>query len=92
MVLVEHRCNFFAIETNGQKCFLVVVSGDVEHEEVLAANRDGENAGVRVKTAAHVAVDAVEGQVLLTAAVVGLAPAYLCSVSQLINSRFLFFT
>ena len=92
VVLVEDGRHLLPVLPDAQQRLLVVVGGDMKHEEVLAANRDGENAGVRVKTAAHVAVDAVEGQVLLTAAVVGLAPAYLCSVLQFINSRFLFFT
>ena len=92
VVLVEDGRHLLPVLPDAQQRLLVVVGGDVEHEEVLAANRDGENAGVRVKTAAHVAVDAVEGQVLLTAAVVGLAPACLCSVLQFINSRFLAYT
>ena len=92
VVLVEDGRHLLPVLPDAQQRLLVVVGGDVKHEEVLAANRDGENAGVGVKTAAHVAVDAVEGQVLLTAAVVGLAPAYLGSVLQFFNSRFLFFS
>ena len=59
---------------DGQEGLLVVVGGDVEHEEVAAAHGGGKDAGVGVQTAAHVAVGAVEGEVLLAAAVVGLGP------------------
>ena len=59
---------------DGQEGLLVVVGGDVEHEEVGAAGGAGEDASVHVKAAAVVAVGAVEGEVLLATTIVGLAP------------------
>ena len=50
MVLVEHRCNFFSIETNGQECFLVVVSGDVEDKHISSSKRACEDAGFVIHT------------------------------------------
>ena len=44
-------------------------------EHVGAPHRAGEDAGVGVQAAAHVAVGTVECKVLLAAAVVGLVPA-----------------
>ena len=44
-------------------------------EHVGAPHRAGEDAGVGVQAAAHVAVGTVECEVLLAAAVVGLVPA-----------------
>ena len=54
MVLVEHRCNFFSIETNGQECFLVVVSGDVEDKHISSSKRACEDAGFVIHTTAIV--------------------------------------
>ena len=50
----------------------VVVARDLEH--VGSAAGAGEDAGVNVEATAVVAVGALEGQVLLTATVVGLGP------------------
>ena len=72
VVLVEDGGDLLAVLPDGEQRLLVVVCGDVEHEEVGAAGGAGEDAGVGVQAAAHVAVCAVEGQVLLAAAVVGL--------------------
>ena len=52
--------------------FIFVVARDLEH--VGSAAGAGEDAGVNVEATAVVAVGALEGQVLLTATVVGLGP------------------
>ena len=44
----------------------------MEHEKVGTADGGSEDTGVGVKTAANVAVGAVEGQVLLSTTVIGL--------------------
>ena len=74
VVLVEDGRHLLPVLPDAQQRLLVVVGGDVEHKEVLAANGDSEDAGVWVKTAANVAMGSIEGQVLLAAAVVSLAP------------------
>ena len=73
MVLVEDAGNLLAVLADGQQRLLVVVGGNVEHEQVAAANGGGEDTGIGVKSTANIAVGAVEGQVLLAATVVGLA-------------------
>ena len=73
MVLVEDAGNLLAVLADGQQRLLVVVGGNVEHEQVAAANGGGEDTGISVKSTANIAVGAVEGQVLLAATVVGLA-------------------
>ena len=74
VVLVEDGGDLLTILADGEKGFLVVVSGDVEHEEVGAAGGAGEDASVGVQTSSDIAVGSIEGQVLLTATVVSLAP------------------
>ena len=76
VVLVEDGGDLLAVLPDGEQRLLVVVGGDVEHEEVGAAGGAGEDAGVGVQAAAHVAVSAVEGQVLLAAAIVGLGKIF----------------
>ena len=76
VVLVEDGGDLLAVLPDGEQRLLVVVCGDVEHEEVGAAGGAGEDAGVGVQASAHVAVCAVEGQVLLAAAVVGLGKIF----------------
>ena len=74
VVLVEDGRHLLPVLPDAQQRLLVVVGGDVEHKEVLATNGDSEDAGVWVKTAPDVAMGSIEGQVLLAAAVVSLAP------------------
>merc|ERR1719427_958118 len=71
MVLVEDGGNFFSILADGQEG-LVVVGGNVELEHVGATCWAGEDTSVSVKTSSNVAVGALEGEVLLTATIVGL--------------------
>ena len=44
VVLVEDGRHLLPVLPDAQQRLLVVVGGDMKHEEVLAANRDGENA------------------------------------------------
>merc|ERR550534_1480336 len=74
MVLVKDGGDLLTVLADGQQSLLVVVGGDVELEHVGSATGAGEDAGVDVEAAAVVAVSALEGQVLLTATVVGLGP------------------
>ena len=73
VVLVEDAGNLLAVLADGQQGLLVVMSGNVEHEQIATANGGGEDTGIGVESTTNVAVGAVEGQVLLTATVVGLA-------------------
>merc|ERR1719189_2073355 len=54
VVLVEDGGDLLAVLPDGEQRLLVVVGGDVEHEEVGAAGGAGEDAGVSVQAAAHV--------------------------------------
>ena len=72
MVLVEDGCNFFSVLADGQEGLLVVMCGNVELEHVGATCGAGEDTGVCVKTSTNIAVGALEGEVLLAAAIVGL--------------------
>merc|ERR1711951_107250 len=74
VVLVEDGGNLFAVLADGKESLLVAVGGNVELEHVCSAAGAGEDAGVDVEATAVVAVGALEGQVLLTATVVGLGP------------------
>merc|ERR1712077_152502 len=74
VVLVEDGGNLLTVLADGQQSLLVVVGGNVELEHVGSAAGAGEDASVDVEAAAVVAVGALEGQVLLTATVVGLGP------------------
>ena len=74
VVLVEDGRHLLPVLPDAQQRLLVVMGGDVEHKEVLATNGDSEDARVGVKTASSVAVGPVEGQVLLAATIVSLAP------------------
>ena len=74
VVLVEDGRHLLPVLPDAQQRLLVVMGGDVEHKEVLATDGDSEDAGVWVKTAPDVAMSSIEGQVLLAAAVVSLAP------------------
>merc|ERR1719189_1497315 len=73
VVLVEDGGDLLAVLPDGEQRLLVVVGGNVEHEEVGAASGAGEDTSVGVQTSTDVAVGPVEGEVLLTATVVGLA-------------------
>ena len=79
VVLVEDGGDLLAVLPDGEQCLLVVVGGDVELEEVDAAGGAGEDARVDVEAAAHVAVGAVEGEVLLAAAVIRLVSKPICN-------------
>ena len=72
VILVKYGGNLLAVLPDAEQGLLVVVGGDVELEEVDAPGGTGEDAGVDVKAAPDIAVGAVEGQVLLTTAVIGL--------------------
>ena len=74
VVLVEDGGDFLAVLPDAEQGLLVVVGGDVEHEEVLPTNGHSEDARVGVEAGPGVAMHAVEGEVLLAAAVVGLVP------------------
>merc|ERR1719474_905217 len=74
VVLVEDGGNLLTVLADGKESLLVVVGGNVELEHVGSTAGAGEDAGVDVEAAAVVAVGALEGQVLLTATVVGLGP------------------
>ena len=78
VVLVEDGGDLLAVLPDGEEGLLVVVGGDVELEEVDAAGGAGEDARVDVQAAAHVAVGAVEGEVLLAAAVIRLVSKPIC--------------
>merc|ERR1711934_608237 len=72
VVLVEDGGNLLTVLADGKESLLAVVGGNVELEHVGSTAGAGEDAGV--DAAAVVAVGALEGQVLLTATVVGLGP------------------
>ena len=72
VILVKDGSNLLAVLPDTEQGLLVVVGGDVELEEVDAPGGAGEDAGVDVEAAPDIAVGAVEGQVLLTTAVIGL--------------------
>ena len=72
VILVKDGGNLLAVLPDAEQGLLVVVGGDVELEEVDAPGGTGEDAGVDVEAAPDIAVSAVEGQVLLTTAVIGL--------------------
>ena len=74
VVLIKDRSHFLPIFPDAKQRLLVVVCGDMEHEEVLAAHRDTEDARVRIEATSNIAVNAVEREVLLATAVVCLAP------------------
>merc|ERR1712020_180425 len=74
MVLVEDGGNLLTVLADRKQSLLVVVGGNVELEHVGSAAGAGEDAGVDVEATAVVAVGALEGQVLLTATIVGLGP------------------
>ena len=78
VVLVEDGGDLLAVLPDGEQRLLVVVCRDVELEEVDAAGGAGEDARVDVEAAAHVAVRAVEGEVLLAAAVIRLVSKPIC--------------
>ena len=61
VVLVKDGSHLLAVLPDAQQRLLVVMGGDVEHKEVLAPDRDGEDARVGVEAAANVAVSPVEG-------------------------------
>merc|ERR1719461_556560 len=73
VVLVEDGGDLLAILADGEQGLLVVMSGDVEHEEVGAAGGAGEDASVGVQTSSDIAVGSIEGQVLLATTIIGLA-------------------
>ena len=73
VVLVKDGSDLLSVLPDAEQRLLVVVGGDVEHKEVGATGGTGEDASVHVKAAPIVAVSAVEGEVLLAAAIVGLA-------------------
>ena len=54
VVLVEDGGNLLAIEADGEQCLLVVVGGDVEDEQVAAADGGVEDAGVRVHATTNI--------------------------------------
>ena len=72
VVLVEDGGDLLAVLPDGEQGLLVVVGGDVELEEVDPAHRTGEDPGVDVQTSTYIAVSPVEGQVLLTTAIIRL--------------------
>ena len=72
MILVKDGGDLLAVLPDAEQRLLIIVGGDVELEEVDAAGGAGEDAGVDVQAAAHVAVGAVEGEMLLATAIVGL--------------------
>merc|ERR1711934_392068 len=74
VVLVEDGGDLLTVLADGKESLLVVVGGNVELEHVGSTAGASEDAGVDVEAAAVVAVGALEGQVLLTATVVGLGP------------------
>merc|ERR1712121_582971 len=74
VVLVKNGGDLLAVLADGKQSLLVVVGGNVELEHVGSAAGAGEDAGVNVEATAVVAVGALEGQVLLTATVIGLGP------------------
>ena len=61
VVLVKDGSHLLTVLPDAQQRLLVVMGGDVEHKEVLAPDRDGEDARVGVEAAANVAVSPVEG-------------------------------
>merc|ERR1712117_406439 len=73
VVLVKDGSDLLSVLPDAEQRLLVVVGGDVEHKEVGTTGGTGEDASVHVKAAPIVAVSAVEGEVLLAAAIVGLA-------------------
>ena len=72
MILVKDGGDLLAVLPDGEQGLLVVVGGDVELEEVDPAHRTGEDPGVDVQTSTYIAVSPVEGQVLLTTAIIRL--------------------
>merc|ERR1719348_746783 len=82
MVLVKDGGNLLTILPDGQEGLLVVMGGNVELEEVGSTSGAGEDSSVNVKTTTNVGVGALEGQVLLTATIIGLG-----SVSIEANSK-----
>ena len=72
MILVKDGGDLLAVLPDAEQRLLIVVGGDVKLEEVDAAGGAGEDAGVDVQAAAHVAVGAVEGEVLLATSVIRL--------------------
>merc|ERR1712147_497116 len=82
MGLVKDGGDLLSVLPDTEQSLLVVMGGDVEHEEVGATSGAGEDASIHVQTTAIVAVGAIEGQVLLAATVIGLA-----SVSVEVHSQ-----
>ena len=85
VVLVEDGGDLLAVLPDGEQRLLVIVCGDVELEEVDAAGGAGEDARVDVEAAAHVAVRAVEGEVLLAAAIIRLVSNRFAIVNWSLN-------
>merc|ERR1719179_112226 len=73
VVLVKDGGNLLTVPPDGQQGLLVVVGGNVEHKEVGATGGAGEDASVNIQTTSNIAVGTIEGQVLLTATIIGLA-------------------
>ena len=72
--LVEDGGHLLAVEADGEQGLLVVVGGNVEHEEVLTAHRNTEDTGVSIEAAANVAMNAVEVEVLLATTIISFVP------------------
>ena len=60
MILIEHRCNFFAIQTDGQECFLIVVCGYVENEHVNSPKWACKDAGIRIHATTSIGLATLE--------------------------------
>ena len=90
VVLVEDGGDLLAVLPDGEQGLLVVVGGDVELEEVDPAHRTGEDPGVDVQTSTYIAVSPVEGQVLLTTAIIRLVSTIKVLHRGLYKNIFLF--
>ena len=73
MVLVKDGGNLFTILPDGQQSLLVVVGGNVEHEQIGATAGSSEDTSVSIKSTSNIAVGAVEGEILLSTTIIGLA-------------------
>merc|ERR1712115_292563 len=73
VVLVKDGGDLLSVLPDGQEGLLVVMGGNVEHEEVGATSGACEDTGVNVKTTSNIAVGTIECQVLLTATIISFA-------------------
>ena len=55
VVLVKHRRNLFPVLSDREQGFLIVMGGNVEEEEIDAGEGSGEDSGVNIHRATHVA-------------------------------------